>query len=175
MSFVKSLFKKLGKKLQLKYWILTGKVYKSIYKLPQWNWNQIHQTNNYGYLIKKTSYLKLELDNSKELKQIWYHIYDEFIEEFGLTKSYLELLEAKKRIAAMQHQYIQTGDRSILNMIEIEEMDMKEQFEKNEGVRFEAIVMAIEKRQSMPIDPKEITVYKFNNYLRTLKEQKQNG
>ncbi len=168
MSFVLNLFRKSEKKSQL------NDAFSSIYDLPQWNWNQIHLTGNYGYIIKKQSYLKLELNNSDHLKQLFNQIYDEYIEEFGLSDNYIKMIEGRKRIAAMQHQYIQTGDRSILNMIEIEELEMKNEFNSSEGLRYEAVVMAIEKRQSIAIDPKTITVYKYNNYIRNIKEETKN-
>jgi len=138
--------------------------------LPQWNWNKIHETGNYAYLLQRKSYRNIEEDHSEKLIEIWHQIYDEFLEEFGFSKEYLELLEVKKRIAQMQLQYIQTDDRNVLTMIDIEEMDLKNKFDK-EGMRYEAVVMAIEKRQGMPIDEKTITVYKYNNYIRNLKEE----
>jgi len=165
MLFAKSLSKKLGRSSQRK------KTYKSIDDLPQWNWNQIHKTGNLAYLYKLTSYRNIEEIYSEELKELWQGIYDEFLEEFGLSKDYKELLEAKKRIAEMKLKYIQTEDRMFLTLIDIEEVDFKARFEQTEGVRYETVVMAIEKRQGQPIDPKKLTVYKYNNYIRVLKEE----
>jgi hypothetical protein len=149
-------------------------LFSSIDDLPQWNWNQIHKTGNYAFLRKQTSYRNIKKEHTESLERLWFEIYNEFIEEFGLSKRYLELLEAKKTIANLKNQYIQTGDRSILNEIEIEEIDFNNEFEKKDEVRFESVVMALEKRQSFSIDPKTITVYKYNNYLRTFKEE-ENG
>ncbi len=147
-------------------------LFDSIDNLPQWNWNQIHKTGNYNYLKKLASYRKIKEDNSKELEKVWFEIYNEFIEEFGLSKRYLELLSAKKTIALLQLEYVRTSERSILNDIEIEQIDLQNEFESKDEVRYESVIMAIEKRQSLPIDPKKITVYKYNNYLRTFKEDK---
>ena len=165
MLFAKSLFKKSGSNLQLD-------TFKSIDDLPQWNWNQVHKTGNYAFIKKLPSYRNLEEDNSEELINIWHQIYDEFIEEFGFSKEYMELLEAKKRIAEMKIQYIQTDEQHLLTLIDIEEIDFKNRFNQEEGVRFEAVIMAIEKRQGMTIDPKTLTVYKYNSYIRTIKEEK---
>lgn len=164
MLFEKALSKRSERSLQVE-------LYKSIDDLPQWNWNQVHKTGNYAYLKKLDSYRGVENDFSENLIEAWHLIYDEFIEEFGLSKRYLNLLEARKIIANLQNEYIRTGNRSLLNEIEIEEIDLVNEFESNDEVRFESIVMAIEKRQSMALDPKKITVYKYNNYLRTFKEQ----
>lgn len=167
MLFEKALSKRSERSSQVE-------LYKSIDDLPQWNWNQAHKTGNYSYLKKLDSYRNIGFDNSEELTRCWNVIYDEFLEEFGLSKRYLDLLGARKSIANLKLQFVKTGNRSVLNEIEIEEIDFSNEFQTSEEARFESIVMAIEKRQSLPIDPKKITVYRYNNYLRTFKEE-QNG
>lgn len=149
-------------------------LYKSIDDLPQWNWNQAHKTGNYSYIKKLDSYRNIDIDTSEELTKCWNSIYDEFLEEFGLSKRYLDLLQARKTIANLKLEFVKTGTRAILNEIEIEEIDFANEFQTTEEARYESIVMAIEKRQGMAIDPKNITVYRYNNYLRTFKEE-QNG
>ena len=89
MLFVKSLFNKYAKNLQHK----PASVYSSIDDLPQWNWVQIHKTGNLAYIKKLDTYRKLDQDSSSTLEQIWLNIYDEYLEEFGLSKEYKELLE----------------------------------------------------------------------------------
>ena len=148
------------------------KLYSSIDDLPQWNWNQVHLTGNYSYLKKLTTYRNIDLDNSEQLKDLWNTIYNEFLDEFGLSDMYLSMQQARINIALLKVEFIKTGDRSLLNDIEIEELDFKNEFKEQESIRLETLVIEIEKRQSFPIDPKTITVYKYNNYLRTFKEEK---
>ncbi len=145
--------------------------YTSIDNLPQWNWVQIHKTGNLAYLVILPSYRKLKEDNTKELKELWNEIYDEYLEEFGFSKEYKELLECKRQIAMLKNEYIATSDRSLLNLIEMEELDFKNTFDSSESLGYEEICLAIEKRQGLPINPKELTVYKYNHYIRTLKAQ----
>ena len=166
MLFVKSLFRKQEENLP------TSEVYSSIDDLPQWNWSQVHKTGNLAYIKKLKSYRKLELDNSLVLEQLWLQIYDEYLEEFGLSKEYKEILDRKKHIARMKNEFIMSSDRSLLNFIKIEELELEASFDKSEGMSFESVVNGIEKLQKIPIKIKEITVYEYNNYLRTLKEQK---
>ena len=147
-------------------------LFSSIDDLPQWNWNQIHKTGNYAFLRKQTSYRNIKKEHTESLERLWFEIYNEFIEEFGLSKRYLELLEAKKNIATLQLEFVRTGERSILNEIEIEQIDLANEFESKDEMSFESVVTAIEKRQSLPLDAKKISVYKYNNYLRTFKEEK---
>ena len=165
MLFVKSLYKKSGLSSQLN-------TFKSIDDLPQWNWVQIHKTDNLAYLKKLDSYRKIENETSKELNEIWTTIYDEYLEEFGLSTEYLEHLNKKKELSMLKNEFILTGDRNLLNLIDIEEAELLDSYTKSEATTFESVVIALEKIQKVPIDVKKITVYQYNNYLRTLKENK---
>ncbi len=167
MLFVKNLLKRFGKKSLHK-----SEVFSSIDDLPQWNWSQIHKTGNLAYLKKLNTYRKIEIDNSLVLEKIWLSIYDEYLEEFGLSKEYKEILERKKEIARLKNEFIMTDNRSLLNFIKIEELELEATFDKSESMSFESVVIGIEKIQKIRLNPKEITVYVYHNYLRTLKEQK---
>jgi hypothetical protein len=149
-----------------------SKIYSSIDDLPQWNWVQIHKTGNLAYLKKLNSYRKVEKDNSTVLEQVWLSIYDEYLEEFGLSKEYKEILERKKGIARLKNEFIMTNNRSLLNFIKIEELELEASFDKSEVMGFESVVVSLEKIQKIKLNVKDITVYDYNNYLRTLKEQK---
>ena len=166
MLFVKSLFRKFDKKLQ------PEKLFSSIDDLPQWNWSMIHKTGNLSYLKKLDSYRKIEEDNTNVLESIWLNIYDEYLEEFGLSKEYKDILERKKEIARLKNEFIMTDNRSLLNFIKIEEIELEATFDKYESMSLESVVIGIERMQKVSIDVKKITVYEYNNYLRTLKEQK---
>ena len=168
MSYVKNLFKQLGNKSNHEQY----EVYGSIDDLPQWNWVQVHKSGNLAYIKKLDTYRKIEEDNSLELEKIWLEIYDEYLEEFGLSKEYKEILERKKNIARMKNEFIMTDNRTLLNFIKIEEMELKNTLDNSGGMSFESVVDGIEKIQKIPINIKEITVYKYNNYLRTLKDQR---
>ena len=165
MLFVKSLFKKLEEKSP-------PKLFSSIDDLPQWNWTMIHKTGNLAYIKQLDSYRKVKEDNSLVLEQLWLSIYDEYLEEFGLSKEYKEILERKKEIARMKNEFIMTDNRSLLNFIKIEELELEASFDKSEGMSFESVVVGLERVQKIHIDIKKITVFEYNNYLRTLKDTK---
>jgi hypothetical protein len=161
MSLEKNSSKKSENKSQ-------AKVFSSIDDLPQWNWVQIHRTGNLAYIKQLDSYRKLDVDNSLTFEQIWLEIYDEYLEEFGLSNEYKEILERKKQIARMKNEFILTDNRSLLNFIKIEELELENSFDKSETIGFEGVVVGIEKLQGIKIETKKITVYEYNNYLRTL-------
>ncbi len=143
-------------------------LFTSIDDLPQWNWVQVHKTNNFAYLKKLNSYRKLETDRSKKLEQLWFQIYDEYLAEFERSKEYEELMECKKSIARMKNEYILTEDRNLLTFIKIEELELEHTLKKGKGMSFESVVVSIQKIQGINIPVKEITVYSYNNYLRAL-------
>jgi len=148
-----------------------AKVYSSIDDLPQWNWSMIHKSGNLAYIKKLKNYRNIAEDNSETLQSIWIEIYNEYIEEFGLSKEYKDLLERKKEIARMKNEFIRTDNSSLLNFIKIEELELEATFDKSEAMSFESVVIGIEKIQKIRLPIKEITVYEFNNYLRTIKDQ----
>lgn len=169
MLYVKSLLKKLGYNSQPEK---LEKVYSSIDDLPQWNWEQIHKTGNLAYIKQLKNYRKIKKDKSPTLQQLWEDIYNEYIDEFGLSKQYVDLLERKKKLARLKNEFILTDNRSLLNFIKIEQMELDASFDKSAGMSFESVVIGIEKIQKISIKTKEITVYEYNNYLRTLTQQK---
>jgi hypothetical protein len=132
----------------------------------------IHKTGNLAYIKQLDSYRKVKEDNSLVLEQVWLSIYDEYLEEFGLSKEYKEILERKKEIARMKNEFIMTDNRSLLNFIKIEELELEASFDKSEGMSFESVVVGLERVQKIHIDIKKITVFEYNNYLRTLKDTK---
>lgn len=143
--------------------------YNSIDNLPYWNWQKIHETGNFSYLKKLESYRDIDIDTSKDLEAKWEEIYEEFIEEFGISENYKEMLERKVNICNLKNDYVQSGDRVILNYIKLEEKLLKD-YEVKEEITFREMVNKIEKHQGVILNAKEITVAKFFSYLNTLKK-----
>lgn len=166
MSYVQNLLNWLGRKSAESN---TPKIYSSIDDLPQWNWVQIHKTGNLAYIKKLDNYRNIEEDNSLVLEQVWLSIYDEYLTEFGLSKEYKHILDRKKEIARLKNEFILTDNRALLNFIKIEELELEATFDKSETMGFESVVVAIEKEQKFRIEVKKITVFDFNNYIRSLK------
>lgn len=146
-------------------------LFTSIRDLPQWNWNKIHATDNFIYLKKLPFYKKGDIDSSDYLKECFNNIYNEFIEEFGWSEDFSELLAKKKEIAELKNEFIIDGDRTLLTFITMAEKDLEYIIKKStKRMTFQSLVVHLEKKQGFPIDEQGITVYKFNNYLRTLND-----
>jgi len=144
-------------------------VYDSIDTLPQWNWIKVHETGNLAYIKILPNYRKLKEENTEELEEFWAKIYDEFIEEFGFSENYIEVLDHKKRIAILKNDFVITDNRFLLNHIRIAENRLKE-IEKTApiGVSFRESIVMIEKEQGIKIDAKKISVADYNSYIKTM-------
>lgn len=151
------------------------KVYTSIYDLPQWNWDEVHKKDNLSYLKKIDSYQGIEEENRYYLRSAWNSIYSEYINEFGLSEKYLEILAKKKSIARHKNKYIQTENRIILNFIRIEENELEVLLNDKDSIDFGEMLVILEKRLNREVGVKDITVYQYYNYIRTLSKKSTNG
>ena len=163
MLFVKSLFKKQEVKSQDKH-------FNSIDNLPQWNWNKVHSTGNLNYLLELDNYRKVEDDFDLNLEGVWDEIYNEYISEFGFPEDYIDILNKKKEICRLKNEFIQTDNRLLINFINIAESELETSLNKEEGMKFESVVVNLEKYLGRKVDVKKITVYEYNNYIRNFKE-----
>jgi hypothetical protein len=131
-----------------------------------YNWQKIHDTNELKYLFVN----KQEIENNELLERRWSSIYDEYLEEFGLSKEYKDILKAKRKIANLQADYIIKGDRILLNFINIEKNALESMYESTKkGSSFRDSLVHLEKMQGIKINTKEITVADYYNYLRSIK------
>lgn len=147
------------------------KIYKSIADLPQWNWIKFHETGNPAYIKVLDNYFGLKLEKSDRLNAAWNNVISQYIDEFGFSEDFNMILEHKKEIARLQIEYIETRDKYLFNLIEMERLELEDLLVDNSGVTYEETVMMIEKRVGIPIDPLTISVYKYNMYLKNLKSR----
>ncbi len=143
-----------------------SKKYSSIDDLPMYNWKKIHDTNELKWLFVT----KQEVENNELLEKRWALIYDEYLNEFGLSDEYKEILNVKRKIANLQADYIIKGDRVILNFINIEKNALESLYDTSKkGSSFRESLVHLEKMQGIKINTKQITVADYYNYLRSIK------
>ena len=140
--------------------------YASIDDLPMYNWKKIHDTNDLKWLFVT----KQEVENNELLERRWALIYDEYLNEFGLSDDYKEILKVKRKIANLQADYIIKGDRVLLNFINIEKNALESLYDTSKkGSTFRDSLVHLEKMQGIKINTKTITVADYYNYLRSIK------
>lgn len=140
--------------------------YSSIDDLPMYNWQKIHETNEFKWLFVNNN----EIENSQELECLWSKIYDEYLIEFGLSDEFKQIIELKKKIADLQADYILKEDKVLINFINVEKNALRQLYETSkQGSTFRESLVHLEKMQGIKIKTKEITVADYYNYLRSIK------
>ena len=136
--------------------------FNSIENLPIWNWWKISESGSLGYLYKDENKHK---ENDNSLIDLWVSIQDEYLEEFGITADFREVLTLKKRWVNQKAEYLITGERFLLNEIEEIEIDLKELDSAGVSVKKDDTLIMLEEKLSRELNPKEMSVKKYYNYI----------
>ena len=121
-------------------------------------------------MLVKDSYRNIDEGSSKHLEKIFDEIYEEFVEVIGLSSKYIERLDTRVHIAKLKAQYLETGDRKLLNHINVAENSIKEEVEAA-ALKLREVVVHIEKMQGVRVKATEVTVAEFFEYIKVLKWQ----
>ena len=92
----------------------TENFYQSIDDLPLYNWIKCND-GELQYIRKDLSIGDPESDENA-----FNHVFDQYISEFGLGKMYKKMLESMKKRASLELEYVITGDRFQLTLVEME-------------------------------------------------------
>ena len=136
--------------------------FNSIEDLPIWNWWKIAETGNLGYLYKDE---KEYNSNDNSLVELWSKIQDEYLDEFGITDDFKEMLTLKKRWINQKANFLITGERFLLNEIEEIEIDLKEIEQGGVTVKKDETVIMLEEKLGRELEPKNMSVKKYYNYI----------
>jgi acyl carrier protein len=93
---------------------------------------------------------------------------DEIIDTFGVNQDFIKIKNKKKQIELLYCEQIRTGDLSTGWKIEMLELDIEDlQNRQIKSDLYESII-AIEKHLGFKINPKELTVFQFYKYSKTI-------
>ena len=134
--------------------------FNSIDELPIWNWWKVTETGNLNYLRRDG-----DLKKSTHYEEIWFELQDEYLEEFGNKEELRKMITMKKEWIENQAKFIVDGDRSALNMANIIAIDMQDESDTGGYMKREDTIIMLEEKLSRAIDPKLISVRKYNNYI----------
>ena len=142
--------------------------FNSIEDLPIWNWWRIAETGNQIYLHKEADYSKEDYT----LVSLWNRLQDEYLNEFGITQEFQDVLKLKKKRINAKTNFLITEDRFILNEIEEIEIDIKETMSSKITVNKDETVIMLETKLNRELNPKKISVKKYYNYINYFSKQK---
>lgn len=140
--------------------ILKENYYSSIREIILFNWWKVQEGN--------IQFTRLNSNNGTDEEDIeaYIRINDSYIEEFGIDKTQLEIIELQRRIAILQCDYVIEEDRFILNEINRLEKEINEMLTNKNGGDRDGLVIHLEKWLGFKIDEKQITANKFYKVVR---------
>jgi hypothetical protein len=141
---------------------LKKEYFNSIEELPIWNWWKIAETGNLAYLFKDEKEYN-EIDNS--LSEVWLDLQNQYLTEFGITDEFEEVLRLKREWINEKANFIITGDRFILNAIDVLEFEMNESMSAKIKVDKESTLITLEERLSRELNSKDLSVAKYYRYI----------
>ena len=133
-------------------------------ELPLFNWMKIND-GEHNFIRKNID------DGSPEMDQFWFEkIYDEYIAEFGLSKLHIKLLEAMKKKAMLELDFIITQNRFKLTEIDIQIARLESMMRNNgSGMTIEQSLIHLSKWMQTWINAKQISVREYFNLMHEFK------
>lgn len=143
--------------------------YKSLDEMPIANWFKIQQTNDLKYMLVKTR--KVSTKEVSELEKGLKKLSNEYIDTFGISDEYRQILELSRDIEVLKIDFILTQDRSLLTMIEIKKDQLKAISKSNNKSDLNKLKMHVNKFMGYSVDMNKTSVKEFYTYLEGLKEE----
>lgn len=129
--------------------------------MPLFNWEKVLE-GNYKFMCIE----RVEEYGEDEIKA-FYTLYNKYLERYGLGKEYEEYIEAQKMLIEYNLQFVETGDRFLLNYITIEIDNMNRLRPTNEqGITIGRVVARLSKwKGGQWINKKEISVEEYKDLI----------
>jgi hypothetical protein len=129
--------------------------------IPLYNWIKCTQ-GNFEFVLKE----QIEVD-LKECEQQFNLIFDEYIQNNGLSNTYLRLLKLVKKKALLEVDYVISQDRFLLTKIEVCEQDI-DTFKKSQdrGISIQETLVILSKYMGYRLDWKVITKSEYDMILK---------
>ena len=106
------------------------------------------------------------------LSIVWRKLMDEYIERFGFSENFLEIVRKQKEILNLKVKRIVESDRSVNAFIKISEQELSELQQQDKGGDFWQSKAYIEKGMGIRINPLECSVAEFYSYFTVLKQKR---
>lgn len=127
--------------------------------MPLFNWIKCNEG--------KIQFTRITPTGTEEMDVVtWENIYNDYLKEFGLSETYKRMLNAMKKKAILELDYVITGDRFKLTEVEIEETRLNSMLKNaGNGMTIEESLIYISKWLGTWLNVKQITVREYFNLL----------
>lgn len=155
------------------------KYYTTISQLPIYNWRMINETDDLRFLLqcKDPQSKTVTKEVLTELSETWQNIFDSFIDTFGISDVYREVISLRMEILTMRIEEAIDKRTDLRTFIEIKEWQLSKltaRLESN-NMSFERVQTFVEKYMRFPINESRCSVAKYYNYLKLIEEQNGRG
>ena len=140
--------------------------YQSIKDIILYNWWKLQEG--------KIEYSRKDIAHGNKRNDVsaFIEINDSYIQEFGIDKTQLEIIELQRRIAILECDFVIDEDRFFLNEIKRLEKEIIELLTNNKGgTDRDGLVIHLEKWLGFKIDEKKITANKFYKIVREFEKE----
>ena len=132
------------------------KYYLTIDELPLWNWIKIMDGD--------VHFIRKNIDDGNEIadQTIFDEIFDQYINDFGLSKMHRKLLDAEKKRAMLELDFILTKNRFKLTEIDMQIAKIQNMLKNaGSGISIEQSLIHISKWMNSWINAKSISTREF--------------
>lgn len=146
------------------------KIYKSIDELPIYNWWKVHKDNSLLWLLHDPKQ-HISGVQEQQLTEVWASIYKEFINTFGISKAFREVLNVKREIQIYKYRMYLEKDETLQIFIDIAQDKLEELLKSGGKSEVNKEKVYVEKYLGRHVDDKTITVKEYYTYLKVLEEE----
>lgn len=139
------------------------KYYQSIEDMPIYNWFKVNNGDFRFMLVKHST--KYDFDKAKEAFD---KLYSEYIDTFGISESYLKVIELKKNISVLKIEMALTGDRFLKNFIRMSEIELNDINSRTNKTNVNEVKVHLEKYLGFRLNEKETSVKEYYTYLNVM-------
>lgn len=136
---------------------MQGEFWESIEDMPLYNWHKC--------LEGKLEFIHKDLKLTSENENAWHKVYNDFINFKGIAPKEQKLFTALKKKVLLECEYLRTGNRMNITLIDIEEQKIKsirdEEKEVEKIFSIEKTLIKLSKWVGYRLDWKQISVKEF--------------
>ena len=143
--------------------------YEGIEDLPIWNWFQIQETNDLGYLLKRRR--KVTKGEEDYLNAIIDKISDQYIDTYGISDEYRIQMQLRTEIMRMKLEFLIDGDTTLFTFIQVKEAELKALANKNNTAAGNSLTVYVRKYYGGNVDFKTMSVKEFYDTLLQIQKE----
>lgn len=168
---MKKFFKRLFKRIKPKPRALESKYFESLSELPIWNWWQLSKTGDLSFLHKEGLFFE------EKAFDLYFRLQQEYLDLFGVESESIYLMSLLKRSIQLKCQYMQTGDRSLKNFIDITQTEIDALLKTNttENTTIESSLVALGQFMGYRIEAKKVSVVEFKEMIKLAERHANNS